>query len=140
MKALGLLGLLVLFASASSAEEARRIPIEQRFLVASLNGMDFGNRTLTLTVGRDPRGGGLRGRGFAGCNTWFGRVSIGEGDRFSVEQIGTTRKYCTAARMRLEQDFLAALRSVTRWRMEGSTLILAGEKSTLHLVPVTRRA
>lgn len=133
--------LLGFFAQFAWAEEAsRRFPLEQRFVVTYLNGQDFGSRSLTLMVRRDPAGRGWRGTGFAGCNTWFGRVDIGEAGRFAVGDLGTTRKFCHRDRMKAEVEFLTILRSLSRWRMDGRNLMLTGDKSILVLSPPSRTA
>jgi hypothetical protein len=36
--------------------------------------------------------------------------------------------------MQLESEYLAALAKVTRWRMDGSTLLLSGDQAILRLV------
>jgi hypothetical protein len=39
-----------------------------------------------------------------------------------------------------ESEFLAILRSMKRWRMDGRTLVLMGDSSTLVLSPASRTA
>jgi len=130
-----------IFAQLAWAEEAsRRFPLEQRFVVTYLNGQDFASKPLTLMIRRDPGGRGFRGVGFAGCNTWTARIDIGEADRFAVSELGTTRKFCHRERMKTESEFLAILRSMKRWRMDGRTLVLMGDNSTLVLSPASRTA
>jgi heat shock protein HslJ len=125
---------------AQAEEAARRFPFDQRFVVTYLNGQDFGGRSLTLSVRREAGGRGTRGTGFAGCNTWFGRVEVGEGGRIAVGEIGTTRKFCHRDRMKTEGEFLAILRSLDRWRMDGRNLMLRGDKGVLVLSPASRTA
>jgi heat shock protein HslJ len=42
--------------------------------------------------------------------------------------------------MRTEREFLAIVRSVKHWRMEGRMLLLLGDTSTLVLAPASRTA
>ena len=119
-------------------EAARRFPVEQRFVVTYLNGQDFAAKSLTFTVRRD-QGKGMRGTGFSGCNTWFARVEIMD-DRFAMGEIGSTEKFCHRDRMKTEMEFMAILKSLTRWSMDGRTLVLGGDNATLLLVPASRTA
>jgi heat shock protein HslJ len=133
--------LLGLFAHAAGAEEAlRRFPFDQRFVVSYLNGQDFAARSVTLTVRRESGARGIRGTGFAGCNTWFARIDMAEADRFVMTEVGTTRKFCHGERMKTESEFLSILRAVKRWRMEGRMLVVLGDNSTLVLSPTSRTA
>ena len=109
-------------------------------MVAYLNGQDVVARSLTLMVRRDGGGKGLRGTGFAGCNTWFARIEIEDGDRFAVSELGSTRKFCHRDRLKTEGEFLAILRTLTRWRVDGRALVLSGDSSTLLLTPASRTA
>ena len=130
--------LLALFTRLAVAEEAtRRFPVDQRFSVAYLNGKDAGAKLLSLTIRRDQNGKGYRGGGFAGCNTWTARIEI-DGDRLAVKEVGTTRKFCHGERMRTENEFLTTLRSLTRWHMDGPSLVLTGGGTGLLLVPSAR--
>jgi heat shock protein HslJ len=132
--------LLGLFAHSAGAQEAsRRFPLEQRFVVNYLNGQDFMSKSLTLTVRRDT-GRGFRATGYSGCNTWFARLDLSEADRFAVTDVATTRKMCHRDRMRTEREFLAIVRSVKHWRMDGRMLLLLGDTSTLVLAPASRTA
>jgi heat shock protein HslJ len=128
------------FTQALAQEAPRRFPLEQRFVVTYLNGQDFAPRSLTLTVSRIPGGKGLRATGFAGCNTWFARIELGDGDRLAVSEVGSTRKFCHRERMRTEAEFLAVLTSLAHWRIEGRTLVLSGDSATLVLTPASRTA
>jgi len=130
--------LLAVAARLAWGEEARRFPVEQRFVVSYLNGQDFAAKSLTFTVRRD-QGRGMRGTGFSGCNTWSARVEIVD-DRFTMSEIGSTRKFCHRDRMKTEMEFLTILKSLTRWSMDGRTLVLTGDNATLLLVPASRTA
>ena len=129
----------MVWASAGLAETAR-FPFEQRFVVTHLNGQYFAARSLTFAVRREPGGSRGRGTGYAGCNTWFARVDVGDAGRLAVSEIGTTRKSCHRDRIKTESEFLGILRSLDRWRMDGRNLVLRGDKATLVLSPASRTA
>jgi len=60
--------------------------------------------------------------------------------RSVVGGIAATKMMCPQGNvMLLEGNFLAAMAKVTRWRMEGAMLILAGDETTLHLSPHAQR-
>jgi len=121
-------------------EASRRFPSEQRFIVLYLNGQDFHHRSLTFAVRREPGSRIARGTGYAGCNTWSARLDVSETGRLAVSDVATTRKFCHRDRMRTEGEFLAILRSLDRWRSDGRTLTLRGDRGTLVLMPASRTA
>lgn len=125
--------LTVLAVSAAVASQSPwGFPIGQRFVAASLNGHSYPERAPTLTVRHDPQNG-LTGGGYAGCNNWFGKVTIGQ-TQFAVDELGATRMFC-ADRMQMESAFLDAVKSAKRWRRDGNALVLEGEQTILRLVP-----
>ena len=125
--------LLTVFAisTAAASQVPWGFPLNTHFTAISLNGHDYSAKSPTVTFKIDPRTNALSGSGFAGCNTWIGRIDV-EGPRFGVAELGTTKMLC-ADRMTAETDFLAALKHVTSWRMDGQTLVLEGERTTLLL-------
>jgi heat shock protein HslJ len=61
-------------------------------------------------------------KGFAGCNTFRASYQA-EGERIAVGPVATTRRVCAdKALMQQEHEFLAALRSSTRWAFSGALL------------------
>jgi heat shock protein HslJ len=126
--------LTVLVVSAAAAAQTPFVfPLNQHFTAISLNGQDYAAKSPTLTVNLDANRNVLLGAGFAGCNTWNGRVTLAD-QRFGVGELGTTKMFCSD-QMTAEAGFLTALKSVTRWRMEGAKLVLEGEQTTLLLSP-----
>ena len=119
--------------AAAAAQTPFGFPLDQRFVAISLNGRNYEAKSPTLTVRLDPNRNVLMGAGFAGCNTWNGRITLGD-RQFAVDDLGTTKMFC-ADRMAAEAGFLDALKSVTRWRMDGQKLVLDGAHATLLLVP-----
>ena len=119
--------------AAAAAQSPWGFPLEQRFVATSLNGQNYGAKSPTLTITRDPKNHVLVGAGFAGCNTWRGQITLGE-RQFGVGYLGATKMYC-ADQVTAEADFLTALKSVKRWRMDGPKLVLEGEQTSLLLSP-----
>ena len=120
--------------AAAAAQSPWGFPLQQSFVATSINGQMTGDKAPTLTITRDSRNEQLLvGSGFAGCNRWNGAITLNQ-SRFGVGTVGTTRMHC-ADRMRAETDFLAALQSVKRWRMDGNTLVLEGDQTVLVMAP-----
>ena len=119
--------------AAAAAQTPFGFPLNQRFVAISLNGQHYEAKSPTLTVRFDTNRDVLMGAGFAGCNTWNGRITLGD-RHFGVGNLGTTKMFC-ADRMTAEAGFLTALKSVTRWRMDGQRLVLDGQRTTLLLAP-----
>jgi heat shock protein HslJ len=122
-----------LVSAAAAAQSPFGFPLNQRFMAISLNGQDYAAKSPTLTVKLDAYRNLATGAGFAGCNVWSGRITLGE-RQFGVGDLGTTKMFC-ADRMAAEVSFLTALKSVTRWHMDGPRLVLEGERTTLLLSP-----
>ncbi|WGI24785.1 META domain-containing protein [Halomonas alkaliantarctica] len=64
--------------------------------------------------------------GATGCNTLMGSYWL-ENERIAFEQIASTKMACPTPQMKTERDFLAALKQVTAWSVDGATLVLSGE-------------
>lgn len=81
--------------------------------------------------------------GSSGCNRYFAAVTDDgeQGGGISIGPVGSTRKACPPAVMKLEQQYLEALRQVTRFSFEGSELLLSwgedGEAGVLRFVEVS---
>jgi len=63
--------------------------------------------------------------GMAGCNRFFGSVSI-DGDAISFGSLGTTRMACPAAVMDQEDRFLKALANASRFETKNGLLFFFG--------------
>ena len=141
MRSISYLPQLLTVAVISTAAVAKTpflFPLNLQFVAVSLNGQDYAANSLdrppTLTVKHDPKTKALTGAGFAGCNNWSGRVSL-EGEQFGMGNLGSTKMFC-ADQMATETGFLTALKIVTRWSMDGPTLVLEGDRIELRLAPV----
>jgi hypothetical protein len=126
-----LLGLLASPAGAQVVPDAD-FPMHDRYVVTALNGQQF-RADASLTVKRRPADKSLFAEGDAGCGWWAATVELGAKNRFRVVGVRTTSWECPHAAE--EKRFLAALKQVTRWRMEEGILILEGGTIRLRLYP-----
>lgn len=123
-----------LVSAAAAAQSPWGFPLEQRFVATSINGQSIDTKPPTLTIMRNSaQQQALVGAGFAGCNSWNGEIMLNQ-SRFGVGGLGTTKMFC-ADQMAAESSFLAALKAVKRWHMDGATLVLQGDNTTLLLTP-----
>jgi putative lipoprotein len=76
----------------------------------------------TLKIGSD---GAVNGRGW--CNAFGGRAAV-SGGAVAFQSLITTMRACAEMRLtQLEADYLAALREVARWRIDGGRLYLSSK-------------
>ncbi len=61
-------------------------------------------------------------RGFAGCNSFFGKYMV-KNDTLRISYLSTTRKLCASQQV-VEENFLRALQQTTRYRISGERLKL----------------
>lgn len=66
--------------------------------------------------------------GATGCNTLMGSYRV-ENERIAFGQIASTKMACPALQMEIERDFLAALKQVTTWSVDGAMLVLLSDNS-----------
>ena len=69
-----------------------------------------------------------RGTGYGGCNSWSASMFPQKGQKILMGPIALTKKTCDKDRTLLEINFLIALRSGPSWDIEGSTLVLKGQR------------
>jgi heat shock protein HslJ len=124
---------VVVLSTAAVAKTPSLFQLDLQFTAISLNGQSYADKSPTLTVKHDPKSNALTGAGFAGCNQWIGRLVL-EGEQFGVANLGATKMFCTG-QATAEANFLTALKSVTRWSMDGPTLVLEGDQTKLLLAP-----
>jgi heat shock protein HslJ len=124
---------VAVLSTAAVAKTPSLFPLDLQFIAVSLNGQSYAAKSPTLTIKHDPKTNALTGAGFAGCNQWIGRVTL-QGEQFSVANLGATKMFCTG-QATAEANFLTALKSVTRWSMDGPTLVLEGDQTKLLLAP-----
>jgi heat shock protein HslJ len=81
----------------------------------------------------------IQGRlgGTAGCNSYFGGVTIDEDQQlFSIGTIGMTRKACAEPTMEQESAFIRMLEKVTRFAiLDGTLFLYTGSGEVLTFVP-----
>lgn len=83
---------------------------------------------VTVTFGDE------RVNGSAGCNSYFGSVTV-RGDNLDIGLLATTRVYCTSPDVRdQEQRFLAALQSARTFRIVGTELRISDAEGVVRLV------
>jgi heat shock protein HslJ len=121
--------------AAAAAQSPWGFPFGQRFTAVSLNGQNYSEKAPTITIEQDLSKGVITGTGFAGCNGWFGRVTLGQ-QEIGIGDVGTTKMFCVD-RMSAESGFLNALKDIKRWRMDGTQLVLEGDATKLLLTPAT---
>lgn len=124
---------VAVLSTAAVAKTPALFPLDLQFTAISLNGQSFADQSPTVTVKHDPKSNILMGAGFAGCNQWIGGVTL-RGEQFSFTNLGATKMFCTN-QATAEANFLTALKSVTRWSMDGPTLVLEGDQTKLLLAP-----
>jgi hypothetical protein len=127
--------LLVLLASPVAAQvvPGPPFPLYDRYVVTALGSQRFG-ADASLTVKRRALDNSLYAEGDAGCGWWVGAVELGAKNAFRVVGVQNASWECPHAA--LEKQFLAALKRVTRWRMDGRSLILEGNGVRLRLTPL----
>ena len=70
----------------------------------------------------------FRGTGYGGCNSWSASMFPQRGQKILMGPIAITKKACDKDKTLLEINFLIALRSGPSWDIEGSTLVLKGQR------------
>ena len=68
------------------------------------------------------------------CNSVKAQLVVA-GDTITIITGETAARQCAPDRARADEDLLAALNSVTNWRMERSALVLSGSRTLRFRVP-----
>jgi len=76
---------------------------------------------------------GSRASGHSGCNRWGADVATPGAGEWALGPIASTRMACEEDEMKLEQRFLAALAATSRWKVEGSRLLLSDGDGKVRL-------
>ncbi|UZH09161.1 MULTISPECIES: META domain-containing protein [unclassified Halomonas] len=71
---------------------------------------------------------GSRLAGATGCNTLMGSYRV-ENEQITFNKIASTKMACSTAQMNNEQGFLAALKQVATWNVDGAMLVLSGNNN-----------
>ncbi|MBT2773748.1 META domain-containing protein [Halomonas sp. ISL-60] len=66
--------------------------------------------------------------GATGCNTLMGSYLL-ENEHIEFSQIASTKMACPTTQMKTESDFLASLKQVTAWHVDGAMLVLSDANS-----------
>jgi heat shock protein HslJ len=128
----GIVGLAAIAITATmptrlAAEAA--FPFDKEFLLDA-KPMKGSKRTPILTIG--PGGDATID---LWCNTVEGQIVVAA-NTLKFSAVAKTEKQCDAARMKGDEDLLAALAQVSSWRRDGQVLTLSGGK-TLRFRPAT---
>ncbi len=104
-----------------------------------------GSAPITLQFNGAPHSGSLRGRviGTAGCNSFNGAYSSGDGNLTIDQALATTRKACAAEVMAQEQKFLQLLTQVTSYNIGNDgqltlTYLNDGEEGSITFIPASQ--
>jgi heat shock protein HslJ len=90
---------------------------------------------VTLEFQRDA-GGGLRMGGKSGCNRYTAGVTV-SGDTLSLSPIAGTRMMCPEPQMAVEDAYLKALGSVSRYEEQADRLVLFHADGELRFSPAS---
>ncbi len=117
------LALMAVFSAAASASAAERsFPFDSELLL-DVRPMKGSKRVPVIGVG--PKGEAAIE---LWCNSVEAHIVVVE-DLISVMTGNKTERQCDAARMRGDEDLLAALRQATSWTREGDVVTLRGAKT-----------
>ena len=84
--------------------------------------------TITLTIGADGRASG-----YAGVNRYFGKATPGEADQITFGPMASTRRGGPPEAMAQERAYLRQLGDVSRWLVNGNSLVLTGKDGSFTL-------
>lgn len=112
--------------------------LADQWLLTALTGPDgaltLPDGDLRVRIGDGEIGGDL------GCNSFFGELTAGDDGSLSIGALGQTEMACEdQSRMAFEFEYGRILGGVTAWAVEGTTLTLTGEGTTVvyeRFVPV----
>ena len=105
----------------------KQFPLGASWSAISLNGKAVGGDRPTLVVDDQ-----LRGKGFAGCNTYSATAYPLREQGFAVGPVAVTKKACDGGSMASERAFLTALRGARKWDIQGGRLIIQGVAGELR--------
>jgi heat shock protein HslJ len=122
--AIGAMGLAVAVLTAMPSVRAADpgFPFEKELLLET-RPMKGSKRIPILTVGA---------RGETTVDLWCNSVegqTIVDANTLRFTAVATTENQCDAARMKGDDDLLAALQEITTWRLDGPVLTLSGGKT-----------
>ena len=83
---------------------------------------------ITLTIGADGRASGS-----AGVNRYFGKATPGEGGQITFGPMASTRRGGPPEAMAQERAYLQQLGDVSKWSVNGNSLILTGKDGSFAL-------
>lgn len=108
--------------------EEKKFPTDGVWTLVEFNGKSIGGEAPTLMIDAQ-----YRGQGFAGCNTYSATIYPIKDMRLAMGPVALTKKACAADRMKLEQLFLAVLRTGPYWDVNGSDMTIKSQAGSLKL-------
>jgi heat shock protein HslJ len=90
---------------------------------------------VTLEFGEDT-GGAMRFSGASGCNRYTAQATVSD-DTFTLSPIAGTRMMCPDPQMAVEDAYLKALGSSSRYETQGDQLVLFYAHGQLRYTPAT---
>lgn len=108
--------------------DEKKFPTDGVWTLTELNGKGVGGEAPTLMIDAQ-----YRGQGFAGCNTYSATIYPIKDMRLAMGPVAMTKKACPADRMKLEQMFLAVLRTGPNWDVNGSDMTIKSQAGSLKL-------
>jgi heat shock protein HslJ len=103
------------------ARTEKQFPLGSAWTVISINNKPISGERPTLIVDDQ-----LRGKGFAGCNTYSATAYPLREQGFAVGPVAVTRKACDGAASANERAFLVALRGARKWDMVNGQIVIQG--------------
>jgi heat shock protein HslJ len=114
-------------AAVPQGRQEKIFPIGASWTAVSVNGRPFSGERPTLIIDQQ-----LRGKGFAGCNTFSATAYPLREQALAVGPVAVTRRACEKTAMDMERAFLVALRSARRWDIVEGRLIIQGMAGELR--------
>jgi heat shock protein HslJ len=109
--------------------QGRTFPLNQRYIVATVNGQRFDDRSINLLLGRGPQGYSISA--YAGCNHFGANVIFLVAGMYVIRGSWMTAMYCTD-RHEVEKQYFDALLRTNHWRITEGQLILRGLSDVLR--------
>ena len=100
-------------------QNGKIFPLGSSWVAVSLNGKPFTGERPSFKLDDQ-----LRATGFSGCNTYATAAYPLREQGLAVGPFALTHKQCPKEAMAIEQSFLVALRTATKWEQQGTALII----------------
>ena len=105
--------------TAPTPKQEKPFPVGAAWIAVSLNGKAFSGDRPSFMLNQQ-----YRATGFGGCNNYSATAYPLREQTFAVGPFALTHKQCPKEAMAIEQSFLVALRTATKWEQQGTALII----------------